>query len=796
MFDGDEELFTVEPHFGNVYVTNFSYVPEKKEMFLLLESYGSRINFWKIAIDGSVDDQILTIDQETMYDLHYPYYISIKGQREIILYHIAQKKFTYAYFPCPIIYTSKKQDYYSDEQITIIAMMDLGQYYTNCNITFSFTPKETIYASIDLNYMDKENFPTDKFLKLVGTCSLDSKGSVYGKILLFENHIMTYSIDDNHNTAIKSRTLANDEIIFVDGYYDRGIMFYWKDTKRIFFQKEPINLHDKTTIKIAYESPDLIKRVVMKTEYYDKIFYIVDEVKYVKKCLLEKVNAANENGDSQLNIIFEYFVNRNFIGEYDFEVFKDNMLFTNGIGYPIQDRGKENELLDEGYENTICYNSKKNIVTAKAIIYKYDNKATVLPNFGNSVYPYTGSNYLIKHEYYFYSLSINEEFIIHIVEDNYGSLESGFDIVLYRSDGDYVLTKRFKIEDEFHTLQSINVSKDGRYLSILYNINDPDAPAPAENEEDNEGNKKKGRRDYYIPNVNTSLHVYELGFVRKRSTVKMIENYKNKLLHKDNTDNTDNADKADKADKATVKEKYKILSSEVMIDVKLVRKWENSSKYFGNYSHPFITNNLTHYSTSNEYVRADDDAEGDNVITVEYIYGDEYQNIKGGIQVGDKVMQTIRLFYEDKEVTKNVEGKLGTDENGTNYKTIDYEWIGLKNGFIGYRHDKVFYIRMKVVKELKDNMVVVTAKFKEVIQIDIILAKLDLSIAGVCECPDPNKILIALSNYPDNLFIVWGLSLNREIKNYSISGAYTVVQGHSSSTGYILSNHAFINLDN
>jgi hypothetical protein len=168
MFDGQKELFTVDPSFDYTHISNFSYVPEKKQMYLLLDSYGSRINFWRIAVDKSTEDQILSIDEESMFSLSYPYYVSIKGQREIIMYNIAQKRYVYAYFPCPIIWSKVKENYHGEEECSIEAIMDLGNHYTVTSIRIGFSSTVSIYTTIDLNYMDKDNFPNDKFMKFVG----------------------------------------------------------------------------------------------------------------------------------------------------------------------------------------------------------------------------------------------------------------------------------------------------------------------------------------------------------------------------------------------------------------------------------------------------------------------------------------------------------------------------------------------------------------------------------------------------------------------------------------------------
>jgi hypothetical protein len=109
------------------------------------------------------------------------------------------------------------------------------------------------------------------------------KNQFDGRVLLFENHLMTYSNDDEHKTVIKTRKLAEDEIIFVEDYNYRGLVYYKKDTKRIFHQKEPINIDDKASMKTIYDSPDLVQRVILKYENYTTSFYLVDEVKYVKK---------------------------------------------------------------------------------------------------------------------------------------------------------------------------------------------------------------------------------------------------------------------------------------------------------------------------------------------------------------------------------------------------------------------------------------------------------------------------------------------------------------------------------
>lgn len=88
------------------------------------------------------------------------------------------------------------------------------------------------------------------------------------------------------------------------------------------------------------------------------------------------------------------------------------------------------------------------------------------------------------------------------------------------------------------------------------------------------------------------------------------------------------------------------------------------------------------------------------------------------------------------------------------------------------------------------------AEQKSITKIDFQVGTTDLSIQGAYECNDKTKVVFRLSNNQDgHLFLIWDLQENKEISNYSTTGSFKYVLGNNSSTGYLLQNCVYVNLD-
>lgn len=126
----------------------------------------------------------------------------------------------------------------------------------------------------------------------------------------------------------------------------------------------------------------------------------------------------------------------------------------------------------------------------------------------------------------------------------------------------------------------------------------------------------------------------------------------------------------------------------------------------------------------------------------------------------------------------------------------DYRWVVLESGFIAYRVDQAYYVRVETIRRIKENELKVKSEPDCVIPINFHLVTEDLFITNVIGCQNPDMIVIVLSNnLQESIFLVWSLVENREIRNYSITGNYSFVHGPNSETGYILTGFKYINLD-
>ena len=107
--------------------------------------------------------------------------------------------------------------------------------------------------------------------------------------------------------------------------------------------------------------------------------------------------------------------------------------------------------------------------------------------------------------------------------------------------------------------------------------------------------------------------------------------------------------------------KTKIETEDVMFDLKLVRIFKNVEKYFG-YETPMITWIGTLTNRVYDY----------------RILGD-------------------RLLYETFDLSKFIEGQLGTDEKtAEKFKAKDFRWIWISSGYIGFKYDRAIFVRVDV----------------------------------------------------------------------------------------------------
>ena len=301
----------------------------------------------------------------------------------------------------------------------------------------------------------------------------------------------------------------------------------------------------------------------------------------------------------------------------------------------------------------------------------------------------------------------DEEFIA-IIKSSYGA---EVQIQLFRSNGEYLCTKVHKIDSQYGYggYSGAVLSPNGKYLFYKcdhkHEEGDPETVESAKEQNDND--------NYYAyaygQNQKQDIHVYEITLVRRKSVANKISTQIQKMLESDEI-------------KKKEKLKTKILAKEVRIELKLVRKIKNSHKLYKSYYSPTIS----------------------DIGTLTLI--DIYDN---------------KVFYEDQDLSKFLEKKLGKDDDGNYYKPVDYLMAPLKSGIIAYRSEQLYHIKMKVAIKEENNKIKVDAKPHEVVELDLYLGEVGLEIRSIYECNNHELIIIVLSNdLQQNLFVVWSLIEN------------------------------------
>ena len=159
-----------------------------------------------------------------------------------------------------------------------------------------------------------------------------------------------------------------------------------------------------------------------------------------------------------------------------------------------------------------------------------------------------------------------------------------------------------------------------------------------------------GEREYFddVEQLRDGL-IYEISMLRRSSSIKKVEKTI-KLQAKKKMKNI----KVDKIKSVLDKE-------DEIFDLRAIRKFKHVNRYFGD-NVPTIT----------------------SVGTLASWYFDFNKN-------------TTRLFYENQELNKFVEEKLGIDgKTFENFKVDDFNWKILSPGFIGFKDDQAVFIKIDV----------------------------------------------------------------------------------------------------
>ena len=269
IFSGKEELINIEPNFGEIEISSFSFIESTGELLCLLEYYDdSKCYFWKLNQNRKIEDRQVVINEETYSNFIYPYFFIVKGCHELIWYNIQDNNFIYAYIPSPIISIDNFDQYGRADIQNYKIIVDLGHSYSILYLNHSSMNDEDI-LSLEYNkkYIDKNKLPKDTLLQYIGTLDVkkkNTKENYLAHVLHFANYLVTYSDDWEETIIIKNRQYRKNEIKFVNLGYSysgkemKGLMMFKEDNKKIFLHWAPLNFDDKSYIKTVYESQDLV----------------------------------------------------------------------------------------------------------------------------------------------------------------------------------------------------------------------------------------------------------------------------------------------------------------------------------------------------------------------------------------------------------------------------------------------------------------------------------------------------------------------------------------------------------
>ena len=151
----------------------------------------------------------------------------------------------------------------------------------------------------------------------------------------------------------------------------------------------------------------------------------------------------------------EYFIHTSFTGEPEFLVIDNSVLYCKDEWFTMQSKPNVNEEICDSVNLglTNWHVSQHPIYSDNSIMFVWENndnkdlELVVMPEFNASIVPLTSDidSDLVCKEFFFYSKSINEEFVVHIRRESSSSLKFFFDF--YRKNGKFLYTKKHEIND-------------------------------------------------------------------------------------------------------------------------------------------------------------------------------------------------------------------------------------------------------------------------------------------------------------------------------------------------------------
>jgi hypothetical protein len=70
---------------------------------------------------------------------------------------------------------------------------------------------------------------------------------------------------------------------------------------------DPVDFSNRNTFFNVYDSNDIINRVVVSIENGYTYYFIADDVKYIKQCILKPVNQSPKLEDEKVYFVNNYF---------------------------------------------------------------------------------------------------------------------------------------------------------------------------------------------------------------------------------------------------------------------------------------------------------------------------------------------------------------------------------------------------------------------------------------------------------------------------------------------------------
>jgi hypothetical protein len=147
------------------------------------------------------------------------------------------------------------------------------------------------------------------------------------------------------------------------------------------------------------------------------------------------------------------------------------------------------------------------------------------------------------------------------------------------------------------------------------------------------------------------------------------------------------------------------------------------------------------------------------------------------------------LHFNDADLIGPSRNKFGNKPNSKEKNDMrSLSWAFGQKGVIAYTEESAYFLGIR--------MILGKTKAKKVMKIKFQINSERLKVKNIHGCPNPNYILIAMTNiYDEIILLIWDLVKNTEKYNYSVVGEYSYISKPNSEFGIILCKDYYINLD-